>query len=728
MKTHRTVSIVVWLLAFALLAGAWQVPQAAAGEKIATALDLVPENAAFYWSALRGHEQWEAVAKSRAWAKLKGLPVVKMGQGLWAAQAALNAESPPAKIEAALNDPEVRKLLDLGLDMIGQEVFLCGEASVADALELLQGAANSARFGPALAKLSGEGKNVDPGKLRVAAMISALAENTSLIKVPEMMVGFKVKNTALAKEQLARLDKLVSQALDEEPELKQRWKKTAVAGHQYLTLTLDGSMIPWGEVPMDNLKEFEEEKGDMDKIVARVKQLKLVVAVGLRGDYLLASIGPSTEALARLGTGKTLSGRPELAPLKKFAGERLTSVAYASKAFKSQLGTTKQDVDNLREMLEGMLPLMEAPKPLQDDLRKDMAAMAKDFKGLVSEQGAGLAFSFLTADGSESYSYDWSEHRELEASKPLTLLEHIGGNPTLAVVSRTKVSVEGYNLLSKWVGVAYGYAEKYAVPQMKEKERAQFRKFMADALPLVKRFDEANRRLLLPALADGQTGLVIDTKLTSKQYVKVLPPTEQALPMIEPALVFGVSDAALLRKALVEYRAVADGLLAAARKIEGNQIPPEYKIPDARKLESTAGEIYGYALPKEWGVDAKIMPNGGLSEKVAVLSLSRDQTERLLKATPPTLSGRSLPTNRPLAGAAVVDIAALIDAVAPWVDLAIEKGMEGQEGGPIDAPSARRQAQTVLEVLKVFRSVCTVTYLEGKAVVSHTRTEIRDVK
>ena len=86
---------------------------------------------------------------------------------------------------------------------------------------------------------------------------------------------------------------------------------------QYLTFSLDGSMIPWDEASLDEFREFEATKGDVDKVVARLKEMTLVIAVGLRGDYLLVSIGSSTDVLARLGQGKHLAERPELAPLAK---------------------------------------------------------------------------------------------------------------------------------------------------------------------------------------------------------------------------------------------------------------------------------------------------------------------------------------------------------------------------------------------------------------------------
>ena len=85
-------------------------------------------------------------------------------------------------------------------------------------------------------------------------------------------------------------------------------------------------------MPLDDFKKIEANPGDVDKIVARLKEMTLVVAVGLRDNFLLVSIGSSTDVLARMGQGKRLAERPELAPLQKFAGKRLISVGYISEA------------------------------------------------------------------------------------------------------------------------------------------------------------------------------------------------------------------------------------------------------------------------------------------------------------------------------------------------------------------------------------------------------------
>ena len=179
-----------------------------------------------------------------------------------------------------------------------------------------------------------------------------------------------------------------------------------------------------------------------------------------------------------------------------------------------------------------------------------------------------MEFSFLTDRGAESYGYQWGQFPGLDGSKPLGLRSHFGGSPLLGIVARAKPAPPQYDDLVKWLRIGHRYFDEYAVPKMPDKDREHYQKFFDLARPLLVRLDKANRTMLLPALADGQIGFVLDAKLQSKQFLKKLPPTEKPMPMVEPALVLGVSNAQLLRQACGEYWAVAEGFLDAARHVD----------------------------------------------------------------------------------------------------------------------------------------------------------------
>jgi hypothetical protein len=719
----------------ALLALGWTAatPAAAADlDKIDASLKLIPDNAAFYASTLRLGEQIQAVKNSRAWAKLMAMPIVKQGLTAFDQEAA-NPQSVPGQIKAALDNPDVKKLLALGEDMVSQEVYVYGDASCVEFIELLQQLMGTMRYGPIMAGMSARGRFMSEDKMMAMLVMATLCENADLLKAPDMVVGFKLKNPAAAKEHLAKLEALAGMALQHPqvpPELKGCIKRTKVGQHEYLVLSLDGGMVPWDELPIEELRDVEAEKGDADKLIARLKKMTLVVALGVRDEYLLAAIGSTTDCVGRLGTGKRLIDRGEFKPLAKYADRKLTSISYVSKAMKARVTTSKQDIDDLLDVGKELLAVAPFPpkyESLRGRLGKDAAVLAKDIKDLIPAAGAGMAFSFMTPEGFESFSYDWSEHPTLDGSKPLTLLQHVGGDPMLAVVGRGKVSVSGWDTFVKWVNVGYGYFEDYAVPEMKPKERKVYDEIIAKLKPLGKQIDKATRDMLIPALADGQAAFIIDTKLQSRKFIAVLGATENPLPMLEPAVVYGISDLRLLRKAIDEYAAVLNafvGILAA----QGVPLPPGFNIPKPEEFKADGGTIYGFRLPKDWGVDAQVMPNAGLAEKVGVLSISRGHTERLLKPTPLKAGGPLAKTDRPLAGAAVFNFVAFVDAATPWVDFATQQICKGSRIPADQQTEIAAQVHTVLDVLKVLRGAASVNYFEDGALVTHSRIEVRDIE
>ena len=128
------------VLAMALAAVGWLTPNpvtAAELDKLDTSLKLIPEDAAFYSSMLRNREQFEAIRTATPGRKSRQMPVVQMGLSMYQMQLATPG-SGPAKIEAALQNPEIRKIVDLAVDMVSDEVFVYGDESCIDFLELVQ--------------------------------------------------------------------------------------------------------------------------------------------------------------------------------------------------------------------------------------------------------------------------------------------------------------------------------------------------------------------------------------------------------------------------------------------------------------------------------------------------------------------------------------------------------------------------------------------------------------
>ena len=249
--------------------------------------------------------------------------------------------------------PAGQDLLGLLADMFSRDVFVYGDEGLVDLLELPQ-KLNAQQSAQIFGQIAGKSDELTRAASSPRDAASS-ANNLEQIRIPDLVAGFQVKNTDRAQSNLDNLMGFLTLASMNAPELQGFCKRTTVCGNDYVTVTVKGSQIQWDQVPLDDLRKIEMEKGEVDKVVDRVKQLTLVVAIGLRDDYLLVSIGESTEELARLGASKLLVDRPELKPLRDFADRRLTSISYVSKAMNERLATSKEDIDELAKVVEQLL-------------------------------------------------------------------------------------------------------------------------------------------------------------------------------------------------------------------------------------------------------------------------------------------------------------------------------------------------------------------------------------
>ncbi len=683
----------------------------------------LPNDAAFYSALLRNKEQIDIVLNSKAFAKLRELPIV---QNAWE-KVTEQLDQPLGNLPSPrelLKNPENRQLLELLADMAGQEIFFCGGPKSVAFLTFVGQVYGTAQFQQMMTQIQRRGQADDP-KAQARAMLQALAANQDLIQVPDLIIGFRINDAQRAEAQLKRLDTAAKQVLEQVPHLKGRMKRERIGEGRFITLSLDGELVPWHEIPV---KEIEEKPGEFDDVFKKLKTLKLTVTLGTSGNYLLLGIGESSSYLSKFAAGPDrLIERQEFKPLARFADRRITLIGYISKDLRLKMGMGEKDVDDMVTMAKSMLPMAELTKEQEAKVIRDVEDLAKDIRKYLPKPGAALTFSFLTNKGQESYGYDWSENNTWDASKPLSLLQHVGGSPLVATVGRSKYSPADYELVVKWIKKFHRHAEEFVIPKMEPEQQTAYDKFMKGATPLFQRLDAATGKLILPALADGQAAMVFDGKLTSTQWITMLPPTESALPMLEPALVLGVSDADKLRRGVAEYWDVAKKFVSLAREMSGEDVPP-IELPDPKATKGKSGGLFTFELPIMIPVDKQIAPTAGLSDKVAVLTLSNAHAERLLANTPLKATGVLGNGNQKLATANVVNWAAAIDVATPWVDIAVRMAAPFADPVVGDSKDLPAQVHTLLDVLKVIRHYTSATYLEDGAWVTHGLTEIQDLK
>src|SRR5262245_34145312 len=240
MSRSRTLVVAVLLIAGLWAAGplSAQEPSAQAPSAQAKSLALVPADAASYTVLLRNGEQLAAIAKSKAWAKLTALPFVKIVKEKFDEE--WNKQGGHlAAVKQWYDQPDNAALLRLGLDLISDEVFVYSARNSADFLNLIGMIAAANQNATLLAALRGDPGGANDPQQRVKLILKALSDNAEDIKLPDLVIGFRVKDKAPVEKQLKRLDELVK-ALNIPAEIVQTKQ---IGGKTFRILQVSGKML-----------------------------------------------------------------------------------------------------------------------------------------------------------------------------------------------------------------------------------------------------------------------------------------------------------------------------------------------------------------------------------------------------------------------------------------------------------------------------------------------------
>ncbi|HEX4592193.1 MAG TPA: hypothetical protein VH120_19825 [Gemmataceae bacterium] len=693
-----------------------------------SSLKLVPADAAFYSTSLRLGEQLDRFLNSNAYARLKALPAAKLAVEHLRQQAG-DSDNPLGHVMQLLKDPANQELAGLLRDMFRQEIFIYGGAGWTDLFPVLQ-AVNYAQWtGPLQALMSGQAGNASKAQAR--AMLQALNDHADKLAFPDLTIGFKLSNTQAATDQIKRLEDVLNRVTANTP-LKGRVKRAQVAGTDALTLTVDGSLVPIDQIPWSDIEDHE---GQYQKLRGRLKAMTLSVALLIKNDYLLLTVGPNINVGEKLGRGESLSSRPELAPLGKFADRKLLSIGYSSKSMATAVAPKAEDITGFIDLVKGGLDNLPIPEKRRSAIDKDLKRLAETIVKELPKPGAELSFSFLSAGGQEGYAYDYSVYPDAVEPKPLMILEHLGGSPLVALAGRLNDPTTGYRDLVKGLKILFGHVEaagKDLADQFGQEDAyKKFQEGVETVRPFLKRFDETTGNQLLPALGAGELALVIDAKWTSKNWFEGFDQHGKALPLPELGIVRTANDGAKVTEALRAYRLLFDDVLAKAREL-GAPIPGE-GIPKPQAQRVDAGTLYYWPLDVPGAsLDKQIQPNFGIADKLVAFSLSLKHTERLL--TPTTLHVEQVPAEikGPATFAAIVDFAGFVNMVRPWVEqlalpMLLEQMPEEKAPPGLGKKDIPPQVKTVLDVLGCLRTYTAVKYRQGDATVTHSELVIRDL-
>jgi len=766
----RVRRLMATVLAAALAAGQVDAapPPSLAGSGVAT----VPADAAFLFSSLRLREQYDALVGSNAFAAIRDLPAVKRALDSWNEQKEMPG-SPVSMFLTFLELPENEQAVELLADMVARDTFVYGEPSCIAFAKLLrelqraqqagamfeegglleleepemteeeevEAAIGRGRIVPVARQVGGI--DVPVGAGQAAALLDVLADNLDLLVVPDLVWGFKTTKQEAGKFQMKRLEVLARMFVEMNPDLAGSLTRKKLPGGEVVTFTLDGGLVPWDNLAADLADELQGSEA-LDKVLDRIRGLDVVVALGTVGDWVILSLGDSVDHLDKLvlpgAEGESLVETKPFAPLRADAEKKLTTIWYVSQPMADALAPKAEDLDPMLAVATAALAENADLSPAGREQTADLIKRSRDeYAAWLQDPAAWLAYSFLTKEGYEGYTWDWSKSLPVDGSRPLQLLDHAGGGPAAVAVTRLKLNPVRTTAVAGLVADGWKLFLEHGVPALGDDQREKVDAFEENIAPLGRKLAATLATKITPAIGDGEVGLVLDARATTTRLQDDLPASREPLPLFEPAIILPLADRELFLDGLNDVFALGDELVEALRRIDAEAVPADYRIPAPEKTKVDGGAVWAFAIP-EAGLDEQVKPAIALGDKAVAFTLVPGQAARILPERKLETAAELSRFATPLAGAAAVDFPALVDAIEPWIVYLTRYGCVQQREGWVDgdeeltaddetqeASEALEHVDVVLEAARCLKSAVAETAVRDDATVTHWRNIIRDL-
>ena len=508
-----------------------------------------------------------------------------------------------------------------------------------------------------------------------------------------------------------------------------------IGNGDFITVTIkpDPNLI---KMAMSNVVKFDDMKEELEKILKRVGELEIVVALGIVKEHVVLSIGGGTEHLQAMGsTGGSLLDTKPFKVVRDASEKPLTSIWYRSQKLAKAWETSSEDIEQAKKFAAAVAEANELTPEATTEAEKLVGELLEGYASRMPEAGPWLAYSYLTDTGYAGEEWNWAKNLPWNGSMPLSF-DHFGGNPLAMIALRTKTDPEQFEAFVNWADSLRQFVSNAISSTGDDDTQEGFKTFDEKIVPLGEDLTKTVREKFVPALKNGQFGFVIDGKASTTKLQASLPASSKPLPLFEPAIVLSLDDEKLFREGLSDIFALSDKLLNVIREIDEDSIPSEYRIPDPEEKDAEGGTLWTFALP-ESGLDEQIQLSIGIGKNAAVFSFLPEQAERILARSPLQLEGDF---SQNLAAAAILDWVAFANAIEPWATYVIRCGGVQQEKGRLDPDStigadseteevtdALEQLATIFDVFRCLKSATAKTSIEEDATVTRWQNRIEDL-
>jgi hypothetical protein len=697
-------------------------------------IGLIPDDAAFLASTLRGREQYDRIVASNAFASLKELKSVAKALDELAKQQT-QPGNPMAIAMMMMQMPDNQEALALLKDMVATDTFVFGTSSWVTVSKLFKKLQSAQQAANVATITKGTDLEIDAESTLNQLLAETLAANTDQIVIPDLVWGFRTTQVDAAQKQLARIETFVTGMAQAQPMLADAVTREKIGDGDFITVTIkpDPALL---KMAMSNVVKFNDMEEELEKIMNRINELQIVVALGVVKEHVVLSIGGGTEHLQAMGsTGGSLLDTKPFKVVRDATEKSLTSIWYRSQKLAKAWETSPEDIEQAKKFAAAVAKANDLTPEATAEAEELVGELLEGYASQMPEAGPWLAYSYLTDTGYAGEEWNWAKNIPWNGSMPLSL-DHFGGNPLAVIALRTKTDPKQFEAFVNWTDSLRKFVSNAIASTGDDDVQEGFKTFDEKIVPLGEELTNTVREKFVPALKNGQFGLVLDDKASTTKLQASLPASSKPLPLIEPAIVLSLDDEALFREGLSDIFALSDKLLAVIREIDEDAIPSEYRIPDPEEKDAEGGSLWTFALP-ESELDEQIQLSIGVGKNAAVFSFTPTQAERILTSSPLQLEGDF---SQNLAAAAILDWVAFANLLEPWATYVIRCGGMQQEQGRLDPDStigpdseteevtdALEQLATIFDVVRCLKSATAKTSIEEDATVTRWQNRIEDL-
>jgi hypothetical protein len=677
---------------------------------------------------------WSAVAESRAFQELWNSPVGQKMRKAWRSRGGgfeQFGRNPFAEYlrgyAQTFDNPVAKMILPFVREAAENEFFAYADEKLPGFLDTIN------KIQVDAAKMSSPADRVE--------FLRSLSNHLDKTKFPTIVIGCVLSDTANFTDLMRLAKSGMEQSLRvAPPDMKafaDSFKVWEGENRYLLTMTIQGSEIPWEQMTGD--PEFRDLAPEL---VDAAAEHTLAMAVGVQDQFLILTIGPSLDHIDNWGSGEKLIDQPRLAPLKNaFAeGKQLTSANYSSADYARHSFDLKPLVGVIRAAFEAGLS-QSGDEELKDevlaDLEREASALLTDIDALMPKWDESFGYSYLHSEGIEGFSYNYSESRFVDASKPLDLFRHLGNRPAVAMATRGRGSPEQFEFLKKWSDKTFEYAIKY-IPRFapSDAEAKHALRVVSAIEPFWNRFRDILETKMIPATEGGESGFVIDFAEADRQWHESLPLSSRKLPIPSLALVLEVNDRAKIEAAGRDLLALANDVLDWARTLPDADIPKDFRFLPPEVKSGDQSDVYFYRIPEQAGLHASIVPHARLSDAWLVFAYLENRSDAIIhdQSFDPIVP---IDFSRNASTGIYLNANEIIDAANAWALYAVEQG-DAQYGpgffGPAEDETLLFRKSELLDswdsliaFAKCFRGVSSLSYTESGATITHFQLRFTDL-